>query len=972
MRIGISNKKTKAGPKKAVLQTTEAQQKAAATKVGEGMSGNVVATMFAPKITDVSTQQAEKYAEELLAYEDATRTFSNESIVDDENLDSSDVPPEPNINSYLFGSVEAREEILAILSETSGHFTTVKKGGDPKWKVHANAAKFERLLDEKYGPFRPFISQHPEIEVFIRNTQRKYSRGEFSPLRKDGGPIDKKTSIMLLFMMHRQGVKIENMALAVLFFLVGLQPWALIMAVILGHQMFEGRKKKKVAGWFADEVKTVKSYYANATNDKAKHDILRNPVGAPIADGDFKEKEEEGEEKYDTVFVGSGPSTLFTAALLSRTGRTVLVVSPENDASGCHSVGQMGGVSKQTREKYSDVPFDIDSNNVAHTSRQQRLLAPALCSETDAQGGIRFSRIGTQADGFVSDILLIPGMGVDGRNDTHPFLLQAGGVTNIAIEAATFLGDGLPDEDGVGSSTSAGYLNACAGINATASEFYTSKLMKDQVNKMTKDSSYQEASVRYSSAFLDQVLPLNAHVRSLMAGIGMKGENLPPSKTSMAAHVTNICSQASEEGFTYPVGGPRALCHALASVIEQNGGKVVTGAKIKEFIFEKDANAKEEEKDTKSKDKPAQGGDPNKPRCVGVQLADGRTISVGADKDSCVVSMLGFIPTFIFHMSDDIRSRYGIPAGLPSLAERRPLLKILVGLRGTSEELSLTGADWYRLPNASIALDEKDEVTGQVKPGLIGAQIIDREESEEKNEEAESSEGTRGKRNKTASVPKKAKPVKFNGGSSWMKISFPSAKDPSWKERYSDISTCVVTVEADDDFVQMFDSSPKLFINKKPSSSECSRFIEKVEKELLNNFPQLEDKIDFCSMTGPLRKGLSQTPLRYAAKGVRPESPYPGLFMGGSDITVGDSFSGAMVGGWMAANAIINYSFIDHLYLEKNVTNDLSRFMKSPKHSGEDDVAVPFQQIAVEKLVPDDEEEDDEIQMPSAEYSKEE
>ena len=30
------------------------------------------------------------------------------------------------------------------------------------------------------------------------------------------------------------------------------------------------------------------------------------------------------------------------------------------------------------------------------------MLAPALCTETDAQGGIRFSQIGTAADGFTS------------------------------------------------------------------------------------------------------------------------------------------------------------------------------------------------------------------------------------------------------------------------------------------------------------------------------------------------------------------------------------------------------------------------------------------------------------------------------------------------------------------------------------------------------------------------------------------
>ncbi len=971
--MGIVNKRQKSRPKNPILQTTDSQQEAAAKEVGVGISGNVIDAVFAPQIKKISNQQAELHAEEVLAYEEAIQSFSNETIVDDESDGGAINPDVPTLNPYLFGSVEAREEVLTLLSETSGHFTTVKKAGDPKWKIHANAAKFERLLDEKYGPFRPFISKHPEIEVFIRNTQRKYSRGEFSPFRKDGGPIDKKTSIIIMFIMHRNGVKTENLVLAALFFLVGLQPWALVLLVILGRHLLEGRKKKKVARWYANETKTVKSYYADAGDDKAKHDILRKPVGSPLSDGDFKEKEKEGEETYDTLLVGSGPSTLYTAALLSRTGRTVLVLSPEDDASGCHTLDPTSAGANSGLKKYAGVPFDVDSNNVAHTSRQQRLLAPALCTDSDAQGGIRFSQIGTKADGYTSDILSIPGMGVDRITDTHPFVLNAGGMNDIAMEAAAILGDGLMDDEGVGSSTSAGYMSACAGMNATASEYYLRKILPDSVSNVMKDSSYKEASIRYASSFLDQVLPLNAHVRSLMAGIGLKGENLPPSKASMAVHVTNVCAQASQEGFTYPVGGPRALCHALESVITQNGGKVVTKAPIKEFLFHEDENTKaKQSKDATDNKKAVDGADPNKPRCYGVSLTDGRTISVGKDEDSCVLSMMDFISTFIFHMPDDIRSKHGIPAGLPVLSERRPLLQFYLGLNGSAEELSLTGADWYRLPNATLALDEKDATTGQVKPGIIGAQVVDDDAQEEKtddNEEEGSGEESsrRGKMKKIVSsltnTPKKPKQTKFDAGASWMKVSFPSAKDPSWKDRYGNVSTCVVTIEADDAFVQMFDSSPSIFAFKKVGAGEYSRLREKVTKDLLTNFPQLEGKIDFCQVTPPARKGLSQTPLRYAAKGIRPETPYPGLYIGGSDLTVGDSFSAAMVGGWIAANAVLQYSFIDLIYLEKNITNDLSLFIKSPKSSGEEDIAVPFKEPAIEESTEE---------MPAAEVSKEE
>lgn len=95
-------------------------------------------------------------------------------------------------------------------------------------------------------------------------------------------------------------------------------------------------------------------------------------------------------------------------------------------------------------------------------------------------------------------------------------------------------------------------------------------------------------------------------------------------------------------------------------------------------------------------------------------------------------------------------------------------------------------------------------------------------------------------------------------------------------------------------------------------------------------------------LIGPLHRGLSHNPERYAAKGVRPETPYPGLFLGGSDLTVGESFSGSIVGGWMAANAVMGYSSIDFLFLQKNITSDIVQYLETPDIPDESDLAVPY------------------------------
>ena len=58
--------------------------------------------------------------------------------------------------------------------------------------------------------------------------------------------------------------------------------------------------------------------------------------------------------------------------------------------------------------------------------------------------------------------------------------------------------------------------------------------------------------------------------------------------------------------------------------------------------------------------------------------------------------------------------------GLPALSERRPVFKVLFALRGSADDLSVTGADYYRLPGAALARDHVDPQTGAVTLGEIG------------------------------------------------------------------------------------------------------------------------------------------------------------------------------------------------------------------------------------------------------------
>ena len=982
MRMGKAEKKRRGDVTPRADAKGIPKNAARGSYVGE-LSPDLISTYFAPELMARAAEGLEEYAAAMLEYSDLVKELESNGTVSDTSeaeispdgsvktsSDAQDIPDPPA--APLFRSQAIVDELSEMLEDTSKYFQAKKGAG---WKIQANAMKLERQLDEKYGRLRPFLTNHPEVEQFVRNAQRKYAQGHFSPLRQTKPPIPRSTAVIILFMMKRGNVSWQVLTLSALFFLVGLQPWALVAVVALFHQLLERRKRKPLSP-MKSYIPAVEPYYATENEseaDQKKKQKLLERVGRPFDSN-------ESADDYDTIVLGTGGDVLYTAALLSRTGRKVLVLSPRTDASGCVSIQSK---DPKVMQKFQNVPFDVENYNISKISRQQVFLAPALATSTDYQGGVRFSQVGSDADGHAFEILSVPGMGTEhGAAEPIPFVLRADGVPSLMDDAAQSLADGWPGINGeIGNSSCGGYVQACEAINASSNNFYLSKILPDNVNNLRSKGTFHETAVRFASAFLDKAFPTNAHARSLMAAIGMKGENIKPSRTSMAATVTNICSAMSGEGMHYPIGGPRALCHAFAAVIEQSGGRIVTEANIESLLFEPVDESK-----PKVPKKPVKEGAPqepgvNCPRCIGVRLSDKREIKFdmtklqkGSKVEPAVLSMQGFISTFIRFLPETIRMEYKVPQGLPAMAERRPVFKIVYALTGSASDLSLTGADFYRLPGAALAQDEIDPTTGQIRHGEIGW-VDDEEETEtpegaledQVNQEPaatggdnpQGSEGARGKRDK-----KKPKRNKFDTGVSYMQISFPSAKDPSFEQTHGKISTCVVTIEADDDFVTHFDTKPKLFavkMNMKANSGELVRLLDRVRKDLVYNYPQLQGKIVHEQLFGPFHRNLSHSPERYAAKGIRAESPYPGLYSGGNDLTVGDSLSGGIVGGWLAANAVMGYAPLDHLFLGKNITSDISQYLEEPTvPEDEPDLAVPYTPpapAAVEKKQDDETEE---------------
>ena len=910
---------------------------------------NVIASVYGPLLIDKATEIAEEYASALLDWEEIVKSSDNATT---------SLPPPPK-KPRLFSTQQSLDELTDLIRSTSRSIS-----GSGIWRARAHAAKFERLLDEKYGFLRPLLT-HPTVEAWAKWAQRKHALGHFSLLRTTDLPLSTPTSVMLLFMLQRNKVRTDALILAALFLLVGLQPWALVCLVCYGVYWKERRRSElprnaKVGK--KKDIKAVPPYYGPTTQDK--QEILLQPVGTPIPE----DKQKELNELYDTMIVGTGIDTLYCAALLSRMGYRTLVLCPTEDASGCLTV--------DNEPFWSTVPFDVNDSKVGKIQATQQILAPALCSTTDAQGGVRFATIGTEADGFAYDVISVPGMGggvtsseeEGGSDGCIPFVLRAGGIASVAEDSSLYLGDGW---DNMGHSSIAQYIHMCVGLNADATEYYYPKMLfKDQQAAWTSimsggkwsSTAYGATAIRHAGDFLKRFIPLHPHVRSLAAAIGCRNEDVRPSQTSMAVHVSHVAAAADPMGFAYPVGGPRSLGHALRNTVEVLGGKVVTGVRVQEFVFEEVQQHEQEQSKSQVNDEKKVA-----PRCVGVKLCNGaelrlkKVAEMGQEYKGAVISFLGVVPTCI-KIPSTVRDAYGIPAGVPALKERRPLIHILYGLNGSASDLNLPAADWWRLPSCSLPKDSVDATTGRVTPGNVGGddQIVNNPDTEEKKGGEENKKTSETEQPPTEStnsftldpVSKSAKTKgttkKFQTGRSWMRISFPSVKDPSWHERHPHMSTCVATIESDDDFCRMINGKPSFAMIGKPSSGETQRLKERVLRDLLASFPQLEGKVAFEELRGPYNAGLSQSAEKFAVKGVRPETQYPGLLLGGKDLTV-DSFSGSIAGAWLAANAVMGYTVIDAVLLQKNITTDLEHFLPQPSSSSEVDVdlAVPFTPLVI-------------------------
>lgn len=249
---------------------------------------------------------------------------------------------------------------------------------------------------------------------------------------------------------------------------------------------------------------------------------------------------------------------------------------------------------------------------------------------------------------------------------------------------------------------------------------------------------------------------------------------------------------------------------------------------------------------------------------VGVTIADGRSIEA-----PIVVSDAGFENTWRNLVSSEVAREAGMVEKLEVVEPSASHLCLYIGLQKTAEELDLPKANYWLYP-----------------------ENVDHEANLER----------------FARDPENAPlPVAY--------ISFPSAKDPAWEERYPGTATIEIITVAPYEWFQKWEGT-----RWKNRGEEYEEFKEMLSGRLLEKLyevePQTEGHVDHHELSTPLSTrhfanyqtgeiyGLAHTPERFEQEYLRPHTPVDNLYMTGQDVAT-CGVGGALVASMLTVGAVL-------------------------------------------------------------------
>jgi len=154
-------------------------------------------------------------------------------------------------------------------------------------------------------------------------------------------------------------------------------------------------------------------------------------------------------------------------------------------------------------------------------------------------------------------------------------------------------------------------------------------------------------------------------------------------------------------------------------------------------------------------------------------------------------------------------------------------------------------------------------------------------------------------------------------------VSFPSAKDPDWDNRYPGKATVDIITLAPYSWYEKWEGT-----RWHHRGEEYEAMKEKLSQRLLEavyrHVPQLRGKVDYYELSTPLSTqhfanyqfgelyGIDHTPERFEQRFLRPQTPVKNLYLTGQDV-ISCGVGGALAGGLLTASAILKKNLMKEL-----------------------------------------------------------
>ena len=260
-------------------------------------------------------------------------------------------------------------------------------------------------------------------------------------------------------------------------------------------------------------------------------------------------------------------------------------------------------------------------------------------------------------------------------------------------------------------------------------------------------------------------------------------------------------------------------------------------------------------------------------KAAGVKMADGQRLN-----GKMVISCAGIHNTYRHLLPETIRTQYDLNVTAQKVKPSWAHIALYIGFQQSADELGLQKANYWIYPAGKYDHD------ATVESYLAN--------------------------------PEGDFPVVY--------ISFPSAKDPDWENRYPNKATIeIITFAPYEWFIEWEDSQWKRRGEDYEAFKE--QFCQRLLKVLVQYEPQLQGKVDYYELSTPLSTrqfvnyqagevyGIQHDPSRFRQTFLRPHTPIENMYLTGQDIVTA-GIGGALISGVLTVSAIRKRNYMTKLY----------------------------------------------------------